>query len=455
MRTSVRMWRRPGVAAPILALLCACGTVGCEQRGATPTPGASAPGPPSDAGSSDSEGRLATSPTPLGAGAPARPGGEEGRATTGTGPTSLGDSGAVGAGQDMSLGNSLPHAWRTDLPSKASVLCMDLLVDARPRVFCAYGTYNDRQWGYTGQVSDLEPDGRPGSPVATADGVLEIVYAYGATVAVLERGDEMLAIQQRPGDSHSWLRAAHTRGQTLLQSVRLGPPSYERPDLQPSWPGDSVAEFAREPSAALVGSEVWLASSQFGSVKVSHCPWGHWKSHDWARTKQLGPGIRPGIAWSQTDGLFVTSTGLNTGAGKAVEACRGPVYLCWSKDGEEWTSLGEILDEPQARYAVPAVDPKAGLVVVYAADRGDSCPLFAARSPDFGETWGDPRLLTEETARCAQPRAVMFAGRLYVGCLTIPTGLAELRGAGIATHTPDPPVELYTMAFDSMDLPAP
>jgi len=448
-------------AAARMALLClalVCAAFGCQERAQAPRStraAARSTGTYAESGSAETLSAAPVAQSGVSEWADAEV--SEGRATPEPAALKPPESVRAGGGLGGRADTPLFDTWRMEFPWKASTEAMDVYLAPDPRLFWVFGRQDADARRNVNWICYLDTDGRAHADHTTAFGLLEAALAYGTTVAVLERGDEMLAIQQEHGDSHDWLRAAHARDDVLLDVVaHMGFPSYDRPNLEPRWPGDYVAENALQPSAVLVGSEVWLASSHGGcSVKVSHTSWGHWRSHDWARTKELGPGIRAGLTWSESEGFFATATGSYTGAATDVEVFRGPVYLYRSPDGEEWTSLGEILNEPHARYAVPAVDPKAGLVVVYAADRDSSCPLFAARSPDFGQTWGKPQLLTDAGARCAQPRAVMYDARLYLGYLAIPPGLSVLECYSHYEYTPDPPVELYTMAFDPMDLPGP
>jgi hypothetical protein len=107
--------------------------------------------------------------------------------------------------------------------------------------------------------------------------------------------------------------------------------------------------------------------------------------------------------------------------------------------------------EERAHSSALAVDEELGLILVYTAEREDGWPVFAARSPDFGQTWGEPVMLTNPDIRCLRPDAMIHDGTLYVAYLTVPKEPPEGRGP----HALADPDGAYVLTLDPATLPGP
>ncbi|MBD3174526.1 MAG: hypothetical protein GF320_05075 [Armatimonadia bacterium] len=107
------------------------------------------------------------------------------------------------------------------------------------------------------------------------------------------------------------------------------------------------------------------------------------------------------------------------------------------------------VDEEKAHSSALAFDEELGLVLVYTAEREDGWPVLAARSEDFGQTWGEPVMLTDPAVRCLRPDALIHDGTLYVAYLTVPKDPPEGRGRR-ALADPD---GAFVLTMDPAELP--
>lgn len=195
-----------------------------------------------------------------------------------------------------------------------------------------------------------------------------------------------------------------------------------------------------DPGGPLYESRVWYRS----------WAWGEWTV--WTRRRDIALGSVPAICEVGAGGLAVSLTGVNQPSPRARQSAPrpGPLLLCRSEDGETWTEAKPTVPEQQAHSSAITWEEGVGLVLVYSAERGDNWPLFAARSADLGETWGEPVMLTKPDIRCYRPDALLFEGRLYVAYLEVPP-----RDPNEGQYHLGDPTGLYTTVLDPTELPLP
>ncbi|MBD3174525.1 MAG: hypothetical protein GF320_05070 [Armatimonadia bacterium] len=160
----------------------------------------------------------------------------------------------------------------------------------------------------------------------------------------------------------------------------------------------------------------------------------------------------PALCASPRDGValaYTAAEGLPRGGYLGTTPTPGPILLVTSPDGEEWSEPMPTVDEEKAHSSALAFDEELGLVLVYTAEREDGWPVFAARSQDFGQTWGEPVMLTEPGVRCLRPDALIHDGTLYVAYLTVPKDPPEGRGPR-ALANPD---GAFVLTMDPAELP--
>jgi len=281
----------------------------------------------------------------------------------------------------------------------------------------------------------------------------------GRGLALVQQGGERLVLQEYWG-SFVYLRAALERDGHSLVHRLLGITGYNTRDpvSAPQYPRDATSIRITKPSAIVVDNRVWLATEGLGErITVSTTRWGELEWDDWDPCLRLGEGHAPSIAGTADAGLFVSYVEripMHVREGewtpsRAVDIS-GPIHLSYSEDGKEWSEPTAVTDEDWARSTALVLDPDAGLVLLYVAQREDGWPLMAARSADLGETWGKPVMLTTPDVHTAQPRAVLYEGRLYI---------SYVETTGPSTTVRDPrwdgdPLGVHTLAFDPAELPA-
>jgi hypothetical protein len=202
-----------------------------------------------------------------------------------------------------------------------------------------------------------------------------------------------------------------------------------------------------------LGAEVWLASQEgSGRVWVSHAPWGQWEPEDWSAAELIGDYRHPDIAWSREGGFFISAIASSPGTGKL----QGPIMLSRSDDGDTWTEARPTLPGVEAVSAGIAASDEAGLVAVYHVLGDDDMALWAARSADFGTTWGQGVRISEPGLVTHDARALVHDGRLYVSYVTLPAAsLQPGHGRYIDNVVRFTGIEsVRVLAMDVLDLPA-
>ncbi len=161
---------------------------------------------------------------------------------------------------------------------------------------------------------------------------------------------------------------------------------------------------------------------------------------------------RPSVTASAEGHAYLACTLVSGGPESAGRPpLPGSMALCDSTDGVTWSEPKPTVDEPKAHSSALAADDDIGLVLVYTAEREDGWPVFAARSADFGETWGEPVMLTEPTVHAFRPDAMIHDGVLYVAYLVLPDDPARDDDMGMLKD----PVGVMALTLDPMELPVP
>ncbi|HQK95868.1 MAG TPA: hypothetical protein PLD23_20380 [Armatimonadota bacterium] len=271
---------------------------------------------------------------------------------------------------------------------------------------------------------------------------------------IAQKGDERVSfIVEWPASAFGTCHLTHERGGQIVFSKNLGIAGYNTwvPVDGPRYPQDLSVYDIADPSVALVGERLWFVSrDMIANPSVSHTRWGEFKYTDWAPCRRLGKGYFPSIAGSEDKGVFVSYVKLATK--DLIDGdVRGTIAVRHSTDGEEWKELPPATDEKAAHMQALALDSEHGLCVVYAAKREGGWPLMAARSADFGQTWGEPVMLTEPTIYASQPQVVAYGGRFYVSYREM-TGVRNSRKEGGPFE--GDPVGIYTLVLGPEQLPA-
>ncbi len=155
--------------------------------------------------------------------------------------------------------------------------------------------------------------------------------------------------------------------------------------------------------------------------------------------------ISPSILAAKTGSVYVSATDA-TGSPRSSDTVptMGRVVLVTSPDGETWSDPMPTVAEEKAHSSALAYDDEHGLVLVYTAEREDGWPVFAARSMDDGETWGDPVMVTEPDVYAWRPDAMLHDGTLYIAYLGLPKP---------TSHLIDDPEGAYVLTVDPATLP--
>jgi hypothetical protein len=169
-------------------------------------------------------------------------------------------------------------------------------------------------------------------------------------------------------------------------------------------------------------------------------------SGPWSFVRISEKGRRPSLARTHHGGVALAYVEPET---RSVPRPWGPILLTTSPDGVEWSEAMPTVPEEKAHSSALAFDEELGLVLVYTAEREDGWPVFAARSQDFGQTWGEPVMLTDPGIRCLRPDALIHDGTLYVAYLTVPKDPPEGRGPR-ALANPD---GAFVLTMDPAELP--
>lgn len=275
----------------------------------------------------------------------------------------------------------------------------------------------------------------------------------GQGLCIVQQGGERMAVIERwPMSAYTTCHITAERAGQIVFSKTLGIPGYNdmRAVAGPEYPRDVSALGAFEPSATLVDERVWLVTRDgFGYASVRSTRWGHFTYGDWAVSKRLGRGYSPAIVGSRDRGLFVScvrSAAASSSTGRAPST----IALFRSTDGQDWKALQPVTDETTARTQALALDPEHGLCVVYAAKREGGWPLMAARSADFGQTWGKPVMLTERTIYASQPQVVAYGGRFYISY----RDTADVTSKRWNPLFDGDPLGIYTLVLEPEQLPA-
>jgi len=222
-----------------------------------------------------------------------------------------------------------------------------------------------------------------------------------------------------------------------------GPPTYERP-LFPLAAVDAALWGQR----LVLGGEGSSRAAGPG-VCVVVADWGEWSQ--WPKAAMaLSHCSSPTIAAVDGRALFVSGT--TADARSLIDRpSPGLIRLAYSPDGAEWTELPPPPTWEKPHTSALAVDSELGLFLVYTAEGGhEGWPVYAQRSPDFGQTWGKPLMLTRDTIHAVWPDATFYDGDLYVSYLEVP-------------NEPSPEGEMflqpatgaYVMVVDAADIPLP
>jgi len=217
------------------------------------------------------------------------------------------------------------------------------------------------------------------------------------------------------------------------------------------------AATAMRPDACLRGGSIILVAQQERGrpIRVATSPVtapGTWSRYtDLPRVEAHE--VCPAVTAADEGTLYVTATALAEGQSDRPGGAPGSgrLLLHRSADGTTWSEPKPTVDEPKAHSSALAADDKAGLILVYTAERDGGWPLFAARSADFGETWGEPVMLTEPTMHAFRPDAMLCDGILYVAYLALPDEPVRDDDMGMLKD----PVGVNVITLDPMELPVP
>jgi len=293
-------------------------------------------------------------------------------------------------------------------------------------------------------VSDFTWTARFGACFADTDDLVVVTRTWHA-------GRPVMSCIRRFGDERSTPQAVAIAGlryegihvNEVMSLVSEPPPGA--PDAQP---GASTWYEVDSPDLVCWAGSVYCAfSNMFANAEVaviSDPPDGPQR---WTPYRTLGRGGAPNLAGT-SGALFVSYT--STDSWFTDFPSPGPILLCRSEDGSAWSEPNPTLDEPKAHSSALAADDDIGLVLVYTAECDDGWPLFAARSADFGETWGKPVMLSEPDVRCYRPDALICDGRLYVAYLEVPNVPIDPNNQVVGD-----PTGVFTMVLDPMELPVP
>ncbi len=196
-----------------------------------------------------------------------------------------------------------------------------------------------------------------------------------------------------------------------------------------------------DPSAAVVGDRLWVVTCDRSSHPfVSSARWGRFGGDGWELGHELGDGYCPRVAGTPAAGVFVAYIRAKRDQRQGYRST-GRVALQRLADGREWEELPDVPGAHGVGELALAVDPAAGLCIIYTAWGEAGPPLMAIRSADFGRTWGEPRRLTGPETSASSPQVVSHGGRLYVAYVATP------RAPGA------PPGGVYTFVLDPLQLP--
>lgn len=273
----------------------------------------------------------------------------------------------------------------------------------------------------------------------------------GGGFAVAVHGEDRLTVNEVFADLGTpWLMYSPVVRDRAEARHSVGIPGYQYPGRPLELPTDYMALGAAAPHMLVVGDELWLVTGKRpgGRVEITHCRWGEWTLEGWSPAIALGNGVWPSIATVPARGTWVGFSERPQSEGPDDDLrAKGRLMVSSSQDGDTWV-LHHVGTEDKARWATLAADPEAGLVMVYSAERGDAIPLFAMRSANFGETWGEPVMIGPPDARWARPDALAFEGRVYVAMVDV--------GSGPIGYRISPPslrsTGAFTLAFDPMNL---
>jgi len=276
----------------------------------------------------------------------------------------------------------------------------------------------------------------------------------GRGLCIAQKGDERVSlIVEWPDSAFGMCHLTHERGGQVAFSKNLGIPGYNaaHPVEGPRYPQDLSVYDIADPSVALVGDRLWFVSrDMYANPSVSYTRWGEFAYDRWAPCHRLGKGYAPCIAGSEDRGVFVSYIKLNT-PDLVYGDVRGTIAVRHSTDGKVWKELPPATDETDAHSQALALDPEHGLCVVYAAKRDGGWPLMAARSADFGQTWGQPLMLTEPTIYASQPQVVAYDGRFYVSYREMTNTRDGSKAHGAFEGDP---LGIYALVLEPEQLPA-
>lgn len=309
--------------------------------------------------------------------------------------------------------------YTVDIPPPARPLNVSVFVDGAPQVAVMANPNARGQAGMSESdlwLATMSTSGEPGTAARrTSVYVGPGLESWVGFDAVQTGATVLVAYQRIHALGFGLVLGSVPEGGALRDLGWASIPGFNSPRVH-----SPAAAGLFDPRMCRVEDSLWLAcgeSSRGGIVGVASCSGDAWDT--WTTYERLGPGCYPNVCGVRDHGLFVSfsraavASAPHIQEGGAPQA--GPLVMARRRDGGEWEAPRPCAGETAAHSSAVAVDPDAGLVVCFSAAREEGWPLFACRSPDFGETWGAPVMLTPPDARTMRPDAVIHDGKLFVG----------------------------------------